>query len=553
MIKLRPYQEDAKAGIFAAWARAIRAVLLVMPTGSGKTRTFASIIHDHVGCSAAVVHRKEIVAQIAMALADLEVKHRVVGPDKLVARIRRMQLKQYGKSFIDPHAKCGVISVQTLTSKASGNDRELQAWLHQVTLCVYDEGHHYTKNGFWARAVECMKNAKLLFVTATPERADGKGLGAHADGFCEEMIVATSTKWLIDEGFLSKFKYHAPQTDLRLEDIPITAGGELNAKALRARVVDSSLVGDVVRQYRQFADGLQTIVFADCIDTALELERAFIAAGYTAKALSGETESGERDAAIDSYAAGKTQLLVNVDLFDEGFDVPSTVAVILARPTESVAKYLQQVGRALRTAPGKDHAIVIDPVRNWERHGMPTFPRAWALDGRQKGAQKVRDTVPQRTCLNPMCCQPYEAFYKACPYCGTVPEPAERKTPEQVDGELGELDVEAMNALFDRYRQANKSPEEYAREQIARGIPAIGRGPDMRRHQAALHRRDVLKELVAWWWGCQPADRAEGEKQRRFFHRFGVDVMTAFTLNEAETDSLIVRISAKFALDVAAS
>jgi hypothetical protein len=149
-----------------------------------------------------------------------------------------------------------------------------------------------------------------------------------------------------------------------------------------------------------------------------------------------------------------------------------------------------------------------------------------------------------------MCCQPYEAFYKACPYCGTVPTPAERKTPEQVDGEIYELDVDAMNALFEQYRQANKPAEEYAREQIARGIPPIGRGPDMRRHQAALHRRDVLKELVAWWWGCQPADRAEGEKQRRFFHRFGVDVVTAFTLSADETDSLIARISDRFSLDV---
>lgn len=549
MIQLRDYQLDAKAKIYNAWGR-VRRVLCVMPTGAGKTRTFASIIHDHMGCAASVVHRKEIVAQIAMALADLDVKHRVIGPDKLVARIRRMQLKKHGKSFVDQHAKCGVISVQTLTSKASANDRSLQAWLQQVTLCVFDEGHHYVQGGFWARAVEMMAKAKILFVTATPERADGKGLGADAAGFCDEMVTTVTTKWLIDNGFLCKVRYHAPASNLRIEDIPITASGELNAKVLRARVVESSLVGDVVKQYRQFADGLQTIVFADCVDTAHDLEAAFISAGYSAKALSGETEDGERDAAIDAYAAGSIQVLVNVDLFDEGFDVPATMAVILARPTESLAKYLQQVGRALRPAPGKEFAIIIDPVRNWERHGPPTAPRAWSLEGRQKSGAKLRDTVPQKTCKNPACCQPYEAFYRACPYCGTAPKPVTRSSPSAVDGDLYELDMDAMNALFAEYERANKPPEDYAREQIARGIPAIGRPADARRHREALQRRKVLRELMAWWWGCQPAGRDEQEKQRRFYHRFGVDVMTAYTLSAEETDALIAKIESGFHLDV---
>ena len=558
MIKLRPYQNDAEARVWDAWKRGVRAPLLVMPTGSGKTRTFASIMHNHGGCCGAVVHRKEIVVQISEALADLGLKHRIIAPPKVIARARRKHLKKHGKQFIDANAKAGVISVQTLTSQASTKDRTLQDWLHQVTLMVYDEGHHYVTRGFWAKAVDCVPEANLLFVTASPERADGTGLGDGFGGFAQEMIQpvdpetgeVVDTAWLIKQGFLSTFKYKAPPTNINVTDIPLTASGELNAKALRAREVESTLIGDAVAQYREFAPGKSAIVFASCIETAEDLERAFLADGWTAKQLSGETDAGERDRAIDDFEQGKLQVLINVDLFDEGFDVPGAVVAILTRRTESLAKYLQMCGRVLRIAEGKEHAVIIDPVRNWEVHGLPNWPRAWSLEGRKRGSGKPSDTVPQRICLNRDCLSPYEAFYRACPYCGTVPTPVERSAPEKVDGVLVDLDLEAYDALFAKFRAANLSREDYAVTQIQRGIPPIGRGADMRRHSAALTRRGVLEHLVGWWWGSQPADRTDAEKQSRFYHRFGYDLLTAFTLSAEDTDALISLIQSRFHLDL---
>lgn len=563
MIQLRDYQRDFAARIGAAWSSS-RVVCGVLPTGGGKTVVFSSIMHAHNGAAAAVVHRKEIVGQISQALGRLGVSHRVIAPPAVVTRIRRRHLREFGRSYVDPHARAGVVSVQTLTSKA---DHGLGAWLAQITLAVFDEGHHYVRRGLWGRAVEMMSAARILLVTATPERADGLGLGADADGYAETLVEGPSVQWLIGEGYLSPFRYLAPSTDLDVSRLAVTASGDFNPQALRARVVESHLVGDTVEHYRRFASGKRAIIFATDVATAGEMAAAFVAAGISAAALSGESDPADRDARLDEFEAGGLSVLVNVGLFDEGFDVPAVDVVMLARPTESLGRYLQMVGRVLRvvyadgydldTAEGrraaiaagpKPHALVIDSVRNWERHGMPNWPRVWSLSGREKRSAGPRDTIPQRVC--PSCTQPYERIYPACPYCGEPPPlPASRSTPDQVDGDLAELDVDGMAQLFAAIRRADMPDDEYNLDQARRHIPQIGRAADMRRHREAKYRRAVLRELVGWWVGAQDG-RTMPEIHRRFFHRFGVDIGTAFTLSAAETDALIGRIQQRFGEDL---
>jgi superfamily II DNA or RNA helicase len=547
VIQLYPHQADLVARTYAAW-ETVRGVLLQLSTGGGKTVIFSTIAHDHVGASLMVAHRKEIISQISLALAALGTKHRVVAPPKTIRRIRRRHLKKFGRSFVDPNAQCGVGSVQTITSRASEGKAELQRWLNQVTLAIFDEGHHYVDSGLWSRAIDSVPNAKLLFATATPERADGKGLGSYADGYADVMIEGPPTKWLIENGYLAPFRYYAPNTDLDVSGMAVTASGDFNAKAFRARVVDSHLVGDVVRHYRQFALGKKTIVFATDVETAEEIAETFRADGHRAIAVSGATEAGERDRIGDGFEGDEYDVLVNVDLFDEGYDVPKVECVLLARPTESLGKFLQMVGRALRILKGKTHAIIIDAVRNWERHGMPDWPRTWTLDAREKGTRNApTDTVPQRVCKG--CTQPYEAFYRACPHCGYVPEPEGRGSPEQVDGVLTELDVDALAALFDKMRVADMSDEEFQQQQIARHVPAIGQRAGLKRHQSAKYRRGVLRQLVAWWVGAQPG-RDMDEIHSRFFYRFDIDIGLAFTLSAKETDALIEKISSRFGEDV---
>lgn len=573
---LRDYQQSLTAKIYDAWNR-VRVVLAVLATGGGKTAIFSWIIQQHNGASAAVVHRKEIVSQISLSLAKLGVKHRIVAPPKVINRIRRRHLRFLGESFIDQHALCGVISVQTLTSKSTLASPVIMSWVNQITLCVFDEGHHYVSTGSWAKAVELMHRAKLLLVSATPKRADGKGLGCEklgGSGYVEEMVEGVSAKWLIGQGYLSPYKYFAPESDLDIEDLALTASGDFNAKALAARAVDSNLVGNIIEHYQNWAMNKSFLVFNIDVDAAEYTAECFEAINIKCVALSGGTEAGLRDTELDAFEAGENIGLANVNLFDEGFDVPACVAALHGRPTASLAKYLQMCGRVLRpvyadgydlstqqgrlaaiAAGPKPFAIIIDPVRNWETHGMLDFPRIWSLkDEDRRDKATPDDTIDQKVCRGtpdkPGCTQPYEAYLRTCPYCGMTPELPERKTPKQVDGDLLELDVEGLLALFKEREMANMSDVDFERDMIKRRVPTIGRPAQLRKHKGAIYRRKVLHELLGWWIGMQPVNRDIGEKYRRFYLRFGVDMSTAFTLNEADTDTLIDRVARGFHHDI---
>ena len=567
MLKLRPYQSDLIEAARGAW-RDVGNVLAVLPTGGGKTVIFSSEMLAHKGACAAVVHRKEIVAQISLSLGRMGVKHRIVAPPQTVALIRKKHYAQLDKSYVDQSAPAGVVSVQTLTSRSAEKNPAIRAWVQQVTLAVYDEGHHYVDAGKWSKSVHMFDKARKLFVTATPERADKKGLGAHASGFVERMVEGPTTRWLIDNGYLSPFRYYAPASDLDVTGVAVTASGEFNAKALRARVVDSHLVGDVVRHFGTYGENGQFIVFSSDVMTAEEIAAKFREHGRTCEALSGETEQGVRDAELKKFEDAQTQGLTNVGLFDEGFDVPAVRVVIDAQPTESLGKYLQKIGRALRPeyAPGYDlstkegrlaaiangpkpYAIVIDPVRNWERHGLPDWPRVWSLDDRASTRGNSEGTIPSRICTG--CTQVYEAYLVACPYCGHVETPPERTEVTHVDGDLLALDVDALAALFKQRDAASMSADEFEQHLIQNNVPPIARPRIIKKHEAAKYRREVLHNLVGWWFGAQPAERPQSEKYKRFYLRFGVDVVTAFTLDEKQTDNLIEKITKGFHYDMA--
>jgi superfamily II DNA or RNA helicase len=166
-MQLRPYQIQGRANIAAAWANGARHVLYVLPTGGGKTTTFAHIAADHDGPVAAVAHRQELVGQIAMAFAREGVRHRLIAPTSVVKNIVRAQTLELGRSFFDPNAHVGVVGVDTLHARAEG----VKAWADSVTLWIMDEAHHVLRKNKWGAAVDMFPNARGLGVTATPCRA----------------------------------------------------------------------------------------------------------------------------------------------------------------------------------------------------------------------------------------------------------------------------------------------------------------------------------------------------------------------------------------------
>lgn len=380
-------------------------------------------------------------------------------------------------------------------------------------------------------------------MTATPVRADGKGLGKHADGLFERMVVGPSMRDLIEQGYLTDYRIFAPPSDLDLSSVGVSASGDYSPPQLSEARRRSRITGDVVQHYLRIARGKLGVTFDVDVESATETAAAFRAAGVPAEIVSGKTPDGLRADILRRFRRREVLQLVNVDLFGEGFDLPAIEVVSMARPTQSFALFAQQFGRALRPLEGKSHAIIIDHVGNTLRHGLPDAPRAWSLDRRERRARSApSDVVPTRVCANPECLGVYERIYPTCPYCGHEPAPAGRSEPEQVDGDLVELDAEVLARLRGEVARI-KGPALFPS-----GAGPVVRGAISQNHFRRQHSLNSLESAVSVWAGWQKhLGRSDRESYRRFFHRYGVDVLTAQTLPAADMESLAVRIEADLA------
>ena len=563
-VPLRPFQAALESEIYQAWNNGAVNVMPVAATGSGKTVLLSKILYDEPGASIAIAHRQELVSQISIALARNGVRHRIAGAKKgsnLIRVISALQVAELGYSFFDPNAKTGVGGVDTVI-RLDGSD----PWFKQVRLVVQDEAHHVLKGNKWGAAAAMFPNARGLYPTATPLRADGKGLGRHADGLVDAMVLAPSMRDIIDMGYLTDYRIFAPPSDLDLSQVATSqATGDFNADQLRKAVHKSHITGDVVAHYLKLAPGKLGVTFAVDVEAATEIAGAFRAAGVPAEVVSAKTPDALRAAILRRFKAREVLQLVNVDLFGEGFDLPAIEVVSFARPTESFALYSQQFGRALRLMLSKESAAVhahltdagrkaaiaasekpvayiIDHVNNVMRHGLPDARREWSLDRRERRSSKKSDAIPLRVCVNDLCLQPYERVHKSCPYCGHYPPPPSRSAPEFVDGDLTELDADTLAALRGEIARVDGDAV------IPYGAPAEVVGAVRRRHWERREAQQALRNVIAWWAGLESAQgRGESESYRRFFHCFGLDVASAQTLGAREAGELAERVGAELA------
>ncbi|MCK5126800.1 MAG: DEAD/DEAH box helicase [candidate division Zixibacteria bacterium] len=555
IIQLRDYQQKAYDDIQSAWSSGHRNVLAVLPTGAGKTVLFSKIILDHGGASCAVAHRQELVSQISLALARNGVRHRIIGPDKIIRSIVRMQLTEFGRSFYDPSARCAVAGVDTLVRRGES----LKQWLNSVTLWVIDECHHVLKANKWGKCCDMFPNARGLGVTATPCRADGAGLGRHHDGLMDVMIQGPTMRELINRGFLTEYRVIAPPSDLDLSTINISKStGDYNQNQMRDAVAHSSLIahddgksrviGDVVKHYQRFASGKLGVTFVPTVDIANDVVAEFNAVGVPAEVVSAKTPDAERVNALRRFKNRDVMNLVNVDLFGEGFDLPAIEVVSMARPTQSYSLYVQQFGRALRVLDGKTRAIIIDHVGNVARHKLPDAPCEWSLDRRDKRSSGKSDAIPTRTCSNEECFAVYERHRNACPYCGTtIPEPTERGGPEFVDGDLFELDAETLARMRGEINRVEEdvtvAANQYRADLIGKHCPTmavIGNTKKfIAKHNLTQQANTALRECFAIWAGYRRAEGlADSEIYRMFYFQNGIDYMTALTL-PSDTSTVI--------------
>jgi superfamily II DNA or RNA helicase len=413
--------------------------LIVSPTGSGKTVMFAWLAGKLRAAGKRTVilnHRKEIAEQIHETLDNFGLLHDLI---------------QSGSRYYNPFTAIHVASAFTLARRLP---------LIQVPDYLFvDEGHHAIADSTWGKIIAYWKhyNPKLITVgwTATPERLSGEGLGQTYD----HLIIGPDVAELIALGRLSKYKMFAPPVQLDTSQLHHHMGDFVKAEV--EELVDKpKITGNAITHYKKHLNGAPTLAFCNSIQHAENVAAEFRAAGFRAASIDGKMNVTDRQNRNRDFAAGQLNVMASCDLISEGYDVPGAIGCINLRPTDSLALCLQQWGRVLRTAPGKEYAIILDHVGNSARHGLPDSPREWSLEGhKSKRGKKDPDDIAIRQCPDCGCINTIQAT--KCKDCGAV-FASKPRVVEEVDGELQEVDPKVVAMQFRANRAMAKDIESLA-------------------------------------------------------------------------------------------
>lgn len=426
LIELREYQKDSIEAVRDAIRAGKRRIVLVIPTGGGKTYTAVSMIASAVG----------------KGKRCLFVAHRIELIDQTVKSCTKVGLTCVGVILAgDPRRDASqpiqVASIQTLARRKQDD----------VGLIVIDEGHRAVSPSYRKALLERHPKAIVIIITATPARGDGKPLGCIADAL---IIGATYSELMTMDppAIVEPVIYSTPlQPDLSKVR---TDGGDYNREDLEKAMNKGALIGDLFVQWNKHPRQ-RTVCFAVSVAHSKAIVELFRSHGVRAEHLDGETPKDERRAILARLTSGETELVSNVGVLTEGWDCPPVKTCILARPTKSIVLFMQTAGRVLR--PWNDvRPLILDHGGNIDRHGFPTEDREWSLDARLK--RKGGGAPPVKTC--PSCFAYVAAAAAVCPHCGIpfetgiAPNPA-AQDPVPLDLELRTLAV-ALDDPFGHFR-----------------------------------------------------------------------------------------------------
>ena len=362
---LRPYQQAAKGQIFSAWDDCDN-VMFQMPTGTGKTRLFTSIISDIKAWGIItqkepkiliIAHRVELIEQISDNLDRYKVSHGIIAGGK--------------ERNLRPLVQ--VASIQTITHRTN---KDVASSLH-VDFIIIDEAHHSIANSY-KKLWELYPQAKKLGVTATPWRMNHLGFTS----IYNKLIVSKSIKEFIYEGWLAPYSYYSikDNSNIRqnisgIDEFDIE--GDYKVSALE-RVMDKvSIRANLLDSYLKLARGKKGIIYSISRKHSDHICEEYKQAGLNIVRIDSETPREERRMYVQRFRNGQIDIIVNVDIFSEGFDCPDIEFIQLARPTKSLVKYLQQVGRGLRPTSGKGKCVILDNVGSHIEFDLPNAERDW--------------------------------------------------------------------------------------------------------------------------------------------------------------------------------
>lgn len=441
---LRPYQEELIDKARQA-LRGNQSVLMQAPTGAGKTALTVTMMKNAAAQgkrSFFCVHQNELLQQTGKALWKQHLEHGMVAAGKRASRLPAQ-----------------VASVQTLV-------RRLDQY-EPPDLIIIDEAHRAAASTY-LKIIEAYPLAKIVGLTATPQRTDGKGLSE----IFQSLVIGPSVRQLIEAGYLCDFEIFAPPSMFDASEVK-TRAGDFAKEQVEAAMDKPTITGDAVNHYRKLAKGKRCVVMCTGIKHADHVAEQYRQAGVPAESLDGTMTDKERAECLERFDRGETLVLTNTQLLIEGVDIPAIEVVQWLRPTQSLIVWMQGVGRGLRPAPGKERLLLLDHVGNVHRHGLPDDPREWSLDGRKKGKRKANEEpdVAIQQCQS--CYAVFRPGPSECPKCG---EPVKKQPPrelEVVDGELQKIDLE--QARKDRKREQGAA--RTLRELVALGIRREMRKP----------------------------------------------------------------------------
>jgi len=408
-IDLRDYQTRGTNDIREAIRAGYRSILYVGPCGSGKTTLMKYIAYNAAlkgNRTIFTVHRNVLLDQACQELRESGIEHGVIAA---------------GRTMTTEPIR--VASIATLARR-----------LHYVKcpdVLVLDECSHATAKQ-WRKVIDAYPGAIKIGLTASPKRLSGEPLGDIFD----HMILGPSVSDLIEKGYLSRFRIYAPPHNIDFSDVKKVMGDYEKGKII-AKVEKSKIVGSAVEHYKKHIMGERAIAFCVSIQASLRTAETFNKSGVIAQHIDGTTPKEDRRRIIKDFKENKINVLTNVDLIGEGFNIPSVKGVHLLRPTMSLALNIQQTGRALRPSPGKSEAIIFDHVGNCSRHGFPTDDFQWSLNGDEKGKKKPSEKLdPIR-----ICAKCYIVFPRSMDICPNCKEPYKLNAREikEVEGELQEI------------------------------------------------------------------------------------------------------------------
>lgn len=401
MFKLRDYQLQTINQIYQSMKRGHKRIVVQQPPRTGKTVIMAEIARrttakdNHVMF---IIHRKEVLAQAKTTFQKQNVN---------------MNLTTMGM-------------VQSLTRHINE--------LEEPKLIFIDEGHHSISKSY-RRIIDAFPNAYVLYFTATPIRTGHDQLDQIAD----DIVVGKSIKWLTKHHFLASFHYYGlgdiDRSKLRKQN------GDYSSRSMD-EALNHNIYGHIVQQYQRLANGKQAVVYCHSIESAKKVTQQFQKANITSAEIDGNTDQTIRDKLVQRFRDQQLMILVNVNLFTEGVDLPNVDCVIMARPTSSLALYLQFSMRCLN--PRKDKtAIIIDHVDNFLNFGLPDNDRDWkqAIITKDKRKSKNIDNNGKAIAQCNYC---FGTFYRdqitngCCPLCGHRLE-TEKKDYRIVNVDLQEI------------------------------------------------------------------------------------------------------------------